>query len=962
MPTPIVDQVVDFYYALFESVFSEPFRPRVAERLRRDAVTRQVAESAAAASQSLTRFFVNLELDETQVGGVLTGFAPLRERLKLADIANSNIPPESLVENLLVHLPCPRKVQEAGNDAAYRVALHSVVQVLMHVGPVMAEWQKLEFSSTFELPRRIVQRLNQISEQLDALGTANQDAADRHYEILHRDYLLQRFYRVEAGTVRMTTNLDVDLRELFVMPRVRPRPQSDKPTGKEMDAATLMDLAAARQFFGNRRELVERREQVKDEDGEDGGVSALEQVRTQPRNVIVGAPGGGKSTLFEWLQLKIASGQEELVLAGKQAIPLLLRVRQLNPLDLPQGAMLIERATVSKDRARLMPDGWIDRQMKAGRVIVMLDGLDETEPELRDRHVIPWLQGLCRQYPKCHYLVSSRPVGYPPGALRKLKFTECDLLDFTEPEIAEYTHHWCTAVRLAQNEPEEEARTEGEVDGMNIVVGFQGNPYIRDLARNPLMLSAICLVNYFEGGQLPKDRAMLYKLCVEGLLHHWDQSRGIRSEFGLEEKLRACREVAIEMQANDLAEYEAKQVKDVFARVLNDAERAEHLLEHIRYRTGLLLERRAGIFAFAHLTFQEYLAALAVHEGNRCGVNVEQLAREHNDARWREVIVLYCGLAPANAARTTIMRLIEQPDPQDDPYALDSDDWINWLIPRSVAPVLTEAYFSAESKLVQDHQLRRAVLARVATAPAMVFTGALEEFLPEEVAPVANSMIGRVASELFYNGACMWLSQHSKHLDLAALSKRLQAWRTMPPMQVTELVMLLHKAGKPSMIAKFAQDSALYSSPANRFYAEGGTQADVAIAGLSSRSIGRQVPLGVDAAFLQILRVFKARGTILYTTPLLRFLNNRGMVLPRSSEVWTEFVQLSRDLARNIAMNNENDLHPSAPTESELLIVQHNLEQRKDCVELLNSWADSLEQAAIKLTTMANKTKSSKSA
>src|SRR5205823_11907576 len=101
---------------------------------------------------------------------------------------------------------------------------------------------------------------------------------------------------------------------------------------------------------------------------------------------------------------------------------------------------------------------------------------------------------------------------------------------------------------------------EGASEGDEIVKGFIEHPYIRDLARNPLMLSAICLVNYFEGGELPKDRARLYKLCVEGLLHHWDQRRGIRSEYSLEEKLRACREVAIAMQADDRAECEAAKV------------------------------------------------------------------------------------------------------------------------------------------------------------------------------------------------------------------------------------------------------------------------------------------------------------------------------------------------------------------------------------------------------------------
>ena len=275
---------------------------------------------------------------------------------------------------------------------------------------------------------------------------------------------------------------------------------------------------------------------------------------------------------------------------GGQAIPLLLRVRQLNPKKLPLGTSLIEAAMASKDRAALMPDGWIERQMKAGRVLFMLDGLDETEPELCDDYIIPWLAELCEEYPKCGYLISSRPVGYPSGALLPLGFKECDLLDFREEEIAEYVRHWCIAIRLAQRESEEEARREGAAEGEQIVKDFKRNSYVKDLARNPLMLSAICLVNYFERGKLPEDRALLYKLCVEGLLHHWDSRRGIRSEFTLDEKLRVCREVAIAMQADDRAEYEDYKVQRTISVTLGDPDRAKKLLEHIRYRTGLLIE------------------------------------------------------------------------------------------------------------------------------------------------------------------------------------------------------------------------------------------------------------------------------------------------------------------------------------------------------------------------------------
>ena len=55
----------------------------------------------------------------------------------------------------------------------------------------MAEWQRLRFASTFELPRRIVDRLNQISEQLELLGRSGTSAADERFELGYRDYLLQ---------------------------------------------------------------------------------------------------------------------------------------------------------------------------------------------------------------------------------------------------------------------------------------------------------------------------------------------------------------------------------------------------------------------------------------------------------------------------------------------------------------------------------------------------------------------------------------------------------------------------------------------------------------------------------------------------------------------------------------------------------------------------------------------------
>ena len=60
----IVEQVVTFYNTLFDQIFAEPFHSEMTDLLKRKGLTRQIEEAADAASQLLTRFFVNEQLSE----------------------------------------------------------------------------------------------------------------------------------------------------------------------------------------------------------------------------------------------------------------------------------------------------------------------------------------------------------------------------------------------------------------------------------------------------------------------------------------------------------------------------------------------------------------------------------------------------------------------------------------------------------------------------------------------------------------------------------------------------------------------------------------------------------------------------------------------------------------------------------------------------------------------------------
>lgn len=82
-------------------------------------------------------------------------------------------------------------------------------------------------------------------------------------------------------------------------------------------------------------------------------------------------------------------------------------------------------------------------------------------------------------------------------------------------------------------------------------------------------------------------------------------------------------------------------------------------------------------------------------EGNLRGVRAEQLADEHTDTRWSEVIALYCGLAPEALGREMIARLLDQPDTIDLEY------------------VLLDAFHSAVVTVREDKEFNRRVAQRI---------------------------------------------------------------------------------------------------------------------------------------------------------------------------------------------------------------------------------------------------------
>ncbi|MGB8646538.1 MAG: SUMF1/EgtB/PvdO family nonheme iron enzyme, partial [Anaerolineae bacterium] len=160
----------------------------------------------------------------------------------------------------------------------------------------------------------------------------------------------------------------------------------------------------------------------------------------------------------------------------------------------------------------------------------------------------------------------------------------------------------------------------------------------------------------------------------------WDEARGVDQlsvlddrPFDTSDRRLLLQSLALEMQAAGKKEIETgelwRQLRAFFAGQTTSpgaaVRAAERFIKVIQERTGLLVEAGQGVYRFSHLTFQEYLAALAIIDRL---YDSEYLLQRLVDPAWREVILLTIGqLSTQGTERAT--RLIRRiADAKNEPY------------------------------------------------------------------------------------------------------------------------------------------------------------------------------------------------------------------------------------------------------------------------------------------------------
>lgn len=358
-----------------------------------------------------------------------------------------------------------------------------------------------------------------------------------------------------------------------------------------------------------------------------------QRVNEEPRTVVLGAPGAGKSLLLKSAILNWAENRND------SRIPVLVDLHRCNTTK----KSLKELIVAELDRAiRRNADALVDRALIDGRLRVFFDGLDEVGRADHGR-VVLGLKEFARKYSECQIVVTCRSAAYY-GQLDADFEHIVRVAEFDDASIRRFLSKW---------------KDIGGAPGVDRIFGaLRRDPELMRLARSPLLLTMIAYLQSGDRreavGALPNSRAAFYEQAIAHLLDR-DRQLGRKEAIGLyhaNRKLLTLERIALTLQETrstraDRMEISREQLDIIIKELLPGfnfgTEHIDPLLDEIVMRSQLLLplDKIDSSYAFVHLTLQEYLAAKALH--NDSGRLMQNYRRDPDS--WRETVKMWCAVA-----------------------------------------------------------------------------------------------------------------------------------------------------------------------------------------------------------------------------------------------------------------------------------------------------------------------------
>ncbi len=354
-------------------------------------------------------------------------------------------------------------------------------------------------------------------------------------------------------------------------------------------------------------------------------IPGLEAIERFSKLMILGKPGAGKTTFLKHLAIQCISGEFQT-----ERVPVFVTLKDFAKTDENSDLLEYLARSILINPLKTPYFESLQNVVRAGRALILLDGLDEVRDADSD-WVWRQIQDLLK-FPQNQFVITCRITS---REYTFEQFTKVEIADFDDEQIAYFSGKWFDPIKAGRFQQK-----------------LKENERIRELAKNPLLLTLLCLV-FEDSGNFPTNRASLYQQGVEQLLRKWNplerECDPIYKKLSPDYREELISEIAWKtFERGNFNQREVKAQIREYIRSLGISPEdllkldSKAVLESIEAQHGLLEEQTRGSYSFSHLTFHEYFTANKIVtsvEANGC-LPLEALVTHITEPRWREVFLL----------------------------------------------------------------------------------------------------------------------------------------------------------------------------------------------------------------------------------------------------------------------------------------------------------------------------------
>jgi len=336
--------------------------------------------------------------------------------------------------------------------------------------------------------------------------------------------------------------------------------------------------------------------------------------------LMTGDAGSGKTTSLRRLAM-IAI--DRALAKPSSIIPVCLSADMLiNPKD----SVVSVATAVTRSKSRDERAAFISDDLEKGRVIFLIDGLDELPGEDERHAVLESIKTCHQKYPKSKIILASRDYPFIHEVLEEYAFHRYQITPLSFRQAGRMIERLSKGKSLSSNETQEMLRRLENVHGLQL---------------NPLLVTIFVATSDYTRTDIPANITELFKKFTEIMLGRWHKSKALGQQFHQPLKDFVLRRLAFRMHSEKRTSILLSECRALIEKELTERDHKtdfETLFNEVIYLSGLLRVEDDEVM-FRHMMLQEFFAGRGIE-------SAEFLSDIVTDVWWTKALVFYFGENP----------------------------------------------------------------------------------------------------------------------------------------------------------------------------------------------------------------------------------------------------------------------------------------------------------------------------